>query len=96
MNGTINIIPGVVAEEAQKLSVEIEKFKELCNQYMQTKQKLDSWNSPNKVALERIIEESKPAFDEAVDVITSYKDVAVKSVALVSEAERQIREKLMA
>jgi len=96
MNGTINIIPGVVAEETQKLSVEIEKFKDLCNKYMQTKHKLDSWNSSNKVALERIIDESKPAFDEAVEVVTSYKDVAIKSVALVSEAEREIREKLMA
>ena len=96
MNGTINIVPGAVGDEVQKLAREIEKFQELSDNYMRTNQKLETWNSPNKVALEQRIEDSKPAFNEAVEVITSYKDVAGKSVALVTEAERQIREKLMA
>lgn len=96
MNGTINIVPNTVAEEVEKLTREIENFQELSDNYMKTNQKLDTWNSPNKTALEQRIEDSKPAFKEAVEVITSYKDVAGKSVALVSEAERQIREKLMA
>ena len=96
MNGTINIVPGAVGDEVQNLAREIEKFQELSDNYMRTNQKLETWNSPNKVALEQRIEDSKPAFNEAVEVITSYKDVAGKSVALVNEAERQIREKLMA
>lgn len=96
MNGTINIVPGAVGDEVQNLAKEIEKFQELSDNYMRTNQKLETWNSPNKVALEQRIEDSKPAFNEAVEVITSYKDVAGKSVALVNEAERQIREKLMA
>ena len=95
MNGTINMVPNVVGEEVEKLAKEIEKFQELCDNYMKTNQKLDTWNSPNKNALEQRIEDSKPAFQEAVDVITSYKDVAGKSVALINEAERQISEKFM-
>ena len=96
MNGTIGIERGAVVDEVQKLSKLIETFQNLSDTYMKTNQKLETWNSPNKVALEQRIEASKPAFNEAVDVITSYKDVAGKSVALVAEAERQIREKLMA
>lgn len=96
MEGTINIVPGMVSEEVKKLSREIEKFEELSDQYMKTNQKLEKWNSPNKVELERRIEESKPAFNEAIDVITSYKNVAGQSVALVNEAERQISQKFMA
>ena len=95
MNGTINMVPNVVGEEVEKLAKEIEKFQDLCDNYMKTNQKLDTWNSPNKNALEQRIEDSKPAFQEAVDVITSYKDVAGKSVALINEAERQISEKFM-
>ena len=95
MNGTINIVPGAVGDEVQKLSQLIETFQELSDTYMKTNQKLDTWNSPNKVALEKRIEDSRPAFNEAVEVISSYRDVAGKSVALVNEAERQIREKLM-
>lgn len=96
MNGTIDIVPEVVGEEVNKLSAEIAKFEDLCEQYMQTNKKLESWKSTNKLILEQKIEDSKPAFKEAVDVITSYKDVAGKSVALINDAERQIRERLMA
>ena len=96
MNGTIDIVPEVVGEEVNTLSAEIAKFEDLCEQYMLTNKKLESWKSTNKLILEQKIEDSKPAFKEAVDVITSYKDVAGKSVALINDAERQIRERLMA
>ena len=96
MNGTIDIVPEVVGEEVNKLSAEIAKFEDLCEQYMLANKKLESWKSTNKIILEQKIEDSKPAFKEAVDVITSYKDVAGKSVALINDAERQIRERLMA
>lgn len=96
MNDTINMVPAIVDEEVGKLSREIEKFRELSDNYMKTNQKLEGWNSPNKLILEQKIRNAKPAFDEALEVITSYKDVAGKSVAVVSEAERLISEKFMA
>ncbi len=92
--GTIDIVPEVVAEQVEKLSKEIEKFQELSESYMTISKKLDSWNSKNKVELEQQIENSKPAFKEAIDVIASYRDVAGKTVALMNETERLIGQSL--
>ena len=83
--GTLSMIPGAVVDEVQRLSKLIETFQDLTNAYMKTNQKLETWNSPNKVALEQRIEASKPAFEEAFSVITSYKNVAGNSVALISQ-----------
>lgn len=96
MNGTIGIERGAVVDEVQKLSKLIETFQYLTDVYMKTSQKLETWNSSNKVALEQRIEASKPAFEKAVEVITSYKNVAGNTVALINDAERQISQKLMA
>lgn len=96
MNGTINMVPTIIDEEVEKLSREIEKFRELSDNYMKTNQKLEGWNSPNKLILEQKIRNAKPAFDEALEVITSYKDVAKNAVAGLGESERLISEKFMA
>ena len=93
---TIDIVTTAVDEQVGVLSKEIEKFQELSNQYMRIcDDKLSSWISANKTRLEAAIKNSKPAFDEAVEVITSYRDVAGRSVALINEAEREIGAKLM-
>ena len=92
----INMVPEGVLEKVEQLTKEIETFHELSNDYSETSKKLSSWRSPNKDALEEQIKNAQPAFDKALEVITSYRDVAAQAVRLVSDAEREIREKLMA
>lgn len=93
---TIDIKTTAVDEEVSVLTKEIEKFQELSDKYMKIcDSKLSTWVSPNKRALDEAIKNSKPAFDEAVEVITSYKNVAGRTVALINEAEREINAKLM-
>ena len=95
MNGQSSINPAVVNEFVVNLTKQIKAFKEVSDRFSQTGERLSSWNSPNKTALEEQIKANLPAFAELEEVVSSYRDVAASASKLAIEGENEIARSFM-
>lgn len=91
----MNISPVQVDEFVKNYVGEIKKLQELAERFLNSKQKLVGWTGAAKEMFEQKIEQTTPAFDELIEVVSSYARVANNASTLATATENEIIKGMM-
>ena len=91
----LNMTTEKVNEFVEKYVADIKKLQELTVSFNDSRKKLESWQGPAKRAYEDRVVSTMPAFEELIEVTSSYANVANNASNYVAATEKEILNGMM-